>query len=147
MVNIHLRQSKCDQFGKGVDIIIGRTDTPTCPIAAITNYILYRQDAPGSFFRMNEVAPATKSWFVDQIREVLSSIGLPQSDYAGHSFRIGAAVGSPGRGGGLHHTGARPMAECGVPPGIYIRMPREQLATMSQRLAHIGCAPRLGASS
>ena len=92
MVNIHLRQSKCDQFGKGVGIIIGRTDTPTCPIAAITNYILYRQDAPGSFFRMNEGAPATKSWFVDQIREVLSSIGLPQSDYAGHSFQIGAAT-------------------------------------------------------
>ena len=92
MVKIHLRQSKCDQFGKGVEVIIGRTDTPTCPIAALTTYISHRQDVPGAFFLTKGGSPATKSWFVDQIREVLSSIGLPQSDYAGHSFWIGAAT-------------------------------------------------------
>ena len=75
MVKIHLRQSKCDQFGKGVEVIIGRTDTSTCPIAALTTYIFHRQDIPGAFFLTKEGSPATKSWFVDQIREILSSIG------------------------------------------------------------------------
>ena len=52
MVKIHLRQSKCDQFGKGVEVIIGRTDTPTCPIAALTTYIVHRQDIPGAFLEV-----------------------------------------------------------------------------------------------
>ena len=55
MVKIHLRQSKCDQFGKGVEVIIGRTDTPTCPIAALTTYIIHHQDIPGAFFLTKEV--------------------------------------------------------------------------------------------
>ena len=64
VVKIHLRRSKCDQFGKEVDIKIGRTVTPTCPIAAIV-YILHHQ--PGHPFITKGGAPATKSWFVDQI--------------------------------------------------------------------------------
>ena len=72
MVKIHLRQSKCDQFGKGVEVIIGRTDTSTCPIAALTTYIFHRQDIPGAFLLTKEGSPATKSY---HIREILSSIG------------------------------------------------------------------------
>ena len=34
----------------------------------------------------------SKSWFVAQLRQILESIGLPQQQYAGHSFRIGAAT-------------------------------------------------------
>ena len=34
----------------------------------------------------------TKGWFVGQIRAILTSVGLPQHDFAGHSFRIGAAT-------------------------------------------------------
>ena len=33
-----------------------------------------------------------KQWFVAQIRNTLTAIGLPQQDYVGHSFRIGAAT-------------------------------------------------------
>ena len=33
-----------------------------------------------------------KPWFVEQLRSILSSIGAPQHQYAGHSFRIGAAT-------------------------------------------------------
>ena len=32
MVRIHLRHSKCDQFGKGVDIVLGRTGHFLCPV-------------------------------------------------------------------------------------------------------------------
>ena len=39
VVKIHLRKSKCDQFGKGIDIFVGRTDsTILCPVTAITDY-------------------------------------------------------------------------------------------------------------
>ena len=51
-----------------------------------------RQGKPGPFFvgRMEE--PVTKTWLVQQVRQVLRSLGFPQEDYAGHSFRIGAAT-------------------------------------------------------
>ena len=39
MIQIHLKKSKCDQFGLGSDIVIGRTDTPTCPVSALLHYI------------------------------------------------------------------------------------------------------------
>jgi hypothetical protein len=89
MVNLHLR---CDQFGKGVDIVVGRTDTPLCPVMAILDYIRLRQDHPGAFFRMEDGTPTTKGWFIGKLRGILSSIDLPQGDYAGHSFRIGATT-------------------------------------------------------
>ena len=34
MVQFHLKVSKCDQFGKGADIIVGRVDSPLCPVSA-----------------------------------------------------------------------------------------------------------------
>ena len=92
MVKVHLKRSKCDQFGKGVDVIVGRTDSPVCPVAAVVAFIASREDRPGPFFLDGKHAPVTKVWFVKQVRDVLSSLGLPQSDYAGHSFRIGAAT-------------------------------------------------------
>ena len=92
MVKLLLRCSKCDQFGKGVDIVMGCTDTPLCPVVAILDYIRLRQDHPRAFFRMEDGTPTTKGWFSGKLRGILSSIGLPRGDYADHSFRIGAVT-------------------------------------------------------
>ena len=92
MMKVHLKRSKCDQFGRGVDVIVGRTDTPICPVTAVVSYIELRQDRTGPFFITAQESPVTTSWFVQQVRAVLSSLGLPQDEYAGHSFRIGTAT-------------------------------------------------------
>ena len=34
----------------------------------------------------------TREHFVDQVRKVLQEVGIDQSTYSGHSFRIGAAT-------------------------------------------------------
>ena len=31
-VQFHLKKSKCDQFGKGTDIVMGVTDDSLCPV-------------------------------------------------------------------------------------------------------------------
>ena len=36
LVRIHLRKSKTDQVGRGVDIYLGRTDDDLCPVAAFS---------------------------------------------------------------------------------------------------------------
>ena len=134
MVRIHLRRSKCDQLGRGVDVIVGRTDTPICPVAAILAYICLRQDSPGAFFVTECRAPATKAWFVAQIREIMSAIGLPQNDYAGHSFRIGAATTAALAG--VEDSTIQVLGRWQSSAFLqYIRLPRERLAAVSRLLA------------
>ena len=71
----HQRRSNCDQFGRGVDIIVDHTNTPVFPVSAILAYIVQRQDQPGPFFVNDRNAPVTKGWLVQQIRSILSSLG------------------------------------------------------------------------
>ena len=92
MVRIHLKQSKTDQFGKGADIVLGRTGLDLCPVAAVLGYIAARGDSPGPFFVDSRSRPVFKSSFVQAVRGVIASLGLAQDQFAGHSFRIGAAT-------------------------------------------------------
>ena len=131
MVKVHLRRSKCDQLGRGVDVVVGRTDKPLCPVSAILDYIHLCHDSRG------DNSPATKSWFVTQIRDILSSIGLPQSDYAGHSFRIGAATTAAMVG--VEDSTIQALGRSAFLQ--YIRMPQGQLAAISHQLATAGCPP------
>ena len=72
MLRIHLSRSKCDQFGKGVDVFVGKSGNELCYIEAISAYTAKRGDAPGPFF--------------------CDKNGSPQDKYAGQSFRIGAVT-------------------------------------------------------
>ena len=136
MIQICLKQSKTDQFGKGAMVYIGRTDTDLCPIAAILAFMALRASSPGPFFQQLDKTPLRKDKFVEEIRTALTAAGITASDYAGHSFRIGAATTA---------------AQCGVPETTiqalgrwtsdayrtYIRLPQEYLANM----AHTLCRP------
>lgn len=136
-VQIHLKRSKCDQFGSGVDVVVGVTGTPICPVRAMVAYLEARGTRPGPFFVDTSGVVVKKPWFIARFRELLSAVGVPASDYAGHSFRIGAATTA---------------AIAGVPDSTiqmlgrwqsaaflrYIRTPKEQLATVSAQLARQG---------
>ena len=134
MIQFHLKKSKCDQFGSGSNIVIGRTDTLICPVAAILQYIKVRGDQPGPFFLDASRATVTKPQFITQIRGILSALGFPQHQYAGHSFRIGAATTAATMGVedsmiqvlGRWHSAAFLQ---------YIRTPKERLAGISKILA------------
>ena len=39
MVRFHLRRSKFDQFGRGVDIVVGRMGALLCPVTAIFRFV------------------------------------------------------------------------------------------------------------
>ena len=114
MVKVHLKQSKCDQFGRGVDIYLGRTNTVLCPVTALLTYVEWRGSQQGPFFIDSAKAYVTKPWFVAQLRTILESIGLPHQDYAGHSFRIGAVTTAAGGIGLLLHSTPWSVAECSI---------------------------------
>ena len=42
MVRTHLRRSKCDQFGKGVNVYVGKVDGPRYPVVAVVAYMTSR---------------------------------------------------------------------------------------------------------
>ena len=92
LVKIHLKKSKCDQFGAGADILLGRTGCLLCPVTAMVKFINCRGDSSGYFFIDGEKKPITKPRFIAQLRSYMKAAGLPSDQFAGHSFRIGAAT-------------------------------------------------------
>ena len=73
-------KSKYDQYGKGADVIVGRTYVSVCPVTAILNFIAGKTDRPGAFFLLSSGVPTTKGWFTRHIRELLGAMGLPQTN-------------------------------------------------------------------
>ena len=114
MVQIHLKKSKCDQFGKGVDVVVGRTDQNLCPVSALMTYIDHRTSCPGAFFLNSEHAIVTKSWFIQEFRKLLEKAGFPPQNYAGHSFRIGAATTAAAVG--VEDSMIKTLGRCKVQP-------------------------------
>ena len=55
-------------------------------------YMASRGPDPGPFFKLVNGHPLTKPCFTSRIRVGLQAVGLPESDFAGHSFHIGAAT-------------------------------------------------------
>ena len=131
VIRLHLRHSKCDQFGNGADIFLGRTGAGVCPVAALLGYMVVRGDRPGIFFCKADGHTVTKAWFIEQLRPVLGDVGLPQHQYAGHSFRIGAATTAALAG--VADSTIQALGRWSSAAFLqYIRMPRDQLATLSR---------------
>ena len=134
LLKIHLRFSKCDQFGKGVDVFMGRTTNKLCPVSACLAYIAIRGSAPGPFFCFKNGSPLTKPQFISQVREVLTEAGLDASLYSGHSFRIGAAT-SAARAG-IEDSTIRALGRWSSTAFLlYICTPRQHLAQLTSSLA------------
>ena len=139
-VQVHLKHSKCDQLGRGVNVFLGRTSSPACPVTEIVRFVSLRGPAPGPFFHFADGSPLTKAVFVNHVRTALSTMGVTASAYAGHSFRIGAATA---------------VAEAGLEDSVihllgwwnsdaflrYVRTLRETLAGFTARLAPASPTP------
>ena len=130
MVRLHLKWSKCDQFGTWQTSLWARLGSSNgdpqvhCSEGPLARGVL----------RAVTTQPALKPWFIEQLREVLTAVGLPRQQYAGHSFRIGAATtaaiarveNSTIQTLGRWHSSAYLQ---------YIRLPSEWLARISAVLA------------
>ena len=137
MLRIRLKQSKTDQLGSGADIILGRTNTDICPVAALLGYISTRGDRPGPFFMDSSAKPLVTSSFIAEVRKILVVLGLPQDHYAGHSFRIGAATSAALAG--MEDSSIQLMGRWQSAAFLrYVRTPPEQLARLSATLAAVG---------
>jgi len=136
LLRVKLKRSKTDQLGRGAEVFIGRTDGLLCPVSAILSYMAARGSEPGPFFKYQTGCPLTKPKFTQEIRQVLQECGLPHMNFAGHSFRIGAATTAAGCG--IEDSLIRKLGRWNSDAFLrYIRLSQEELAQFSRTLA--GC--------
>ena len=136
VLKFRIRASKTDPFRVGVDIFVGKTANQLCPVTAILSYMVARGPGDGPFFRFDHGRPLTRPRFVARIKEALTTAGFDCTAYSGHSFRSGAAT----------TAAAQRFSEATIKMlgrwksnayQLYIKTPRDQLASYSYRL---GCA-------
>lgn len=91
-IQVSIKASKTDPFRQGVTIYIGATGGQLCPVTAVLSYMVARGSGQGPLFLREDGRYLTRESFVVGVRAALTIAGLKANDYAGHSFRIGAAT-------------------------------------------------------
>ena len=134
VISLNIKYSKTDQGRVGVRVILGRTGDDLCPVLALLNYLSRRGSKPGVLFQCEDGIPLSKTKFVDATRQALTAAQLPAKDYAGHSFRIGAATTAAMAG--LEDSAIQTLGRWKSSSyQLYIRMNPQQLAAMSSSLS------------
>ena len=97
-------------------------------------YLRRRGTHQGPLFQWKNGSPLTRTQFVTEVRRAQSEAGLPAQNYAGHSFRIGAATTAATLGveDSTIQTLGRRKSNAFL---TYIKLGTGQLATLSMTLA------------
>ena len=135
LLMVNLKGSKTDPFRQGVSVTVGRTDDDLCPVKAMLAYLaLRRGDQEAPLFLFRDGSPLTRSRFVGVIKDTMSALGLPEGDYAGHSFRAGTATTAAKAGieDSVIQTLGRWRSSVYK---LYVRIPREELGGLSVKLS------------
>jgi len=102
-------------------------------LSTTVDYMAVRGSDPGPFFRFRNGEPLTKSKFTQEVRSAMEAVGLPHTQFAGHSFRIGAATAATRAG--VEDLVIRTLGRWKSSAFLaYIRTPREQLSQFSRTL-------------
>ncbi len=92
IVQVHLKKTKTDQSGEGADVVMAAMGAAVCPVSAIVSYLHVRGSSSGPFFKESSGKALAKPAFISELRDLLQTAGYSPGQYAGHSFRIGAAT-------------------------------------------------------
>lgn len=98
-VSLTIRTSKTKQAGKPVILRIPAVaDKQICCVDAMNQYTTHRPLGQAQFFCHSNRTPMTRSQFSGVLKKAIKRIGLPNSQYQTHSFRIGRATNLAMRG-------------------------------------------------
>ena len=134
VISLNIKCSKTDQGRVGCQVVLGRTGDDLCPVSALVDYLGRRGGSSGALFRWQDGTPLSKMRFVEAVRQALTAAQLPAQDYAGHSFRIGAATTAAMAG--LEDSTIQTLGWWRSDSyQLYIRMAPHQLASLSSSLS------------
>ena len=134
IVKVTVRRAKTDPFGEGVNIFIGKTGTAICPVMAILHFMAVRPNVEGPNLVHANGSPLTRDQFVQMVKRALRTANIDATAYSGHSFRIGAASAAAAAGVPAYFIKMLGRWESEA-YHLYIRTPRESLASISQLIA------------
>ena len=133
VLGVTIKASKTDPFRKGITIFLGKVASDLCPLSAVLAYMVSKRCRSGPLFTFQDGRPLTRQRFVVAVRSALASAGVDAKQYAGHSFRIGAATTAAARG--LEDSTIQTLGRWKSLAYLeYIRIPRQQLASYTARL-------------
>ena len=133
ILRVNLKTSKTDPFRVGINVYVGTTGNALCPITAMLHYMVARGPGPGPFFKFEDGSPLTWAKFVVKVKEALSLAGVDCTAYSGHSFRSGAATTAATQG--VSDATIKMLGRWKSSAyQIYMKTPRQQLASYSRRL-------------
>ncbi|SPO26927.1 uncharacterized protein UTRI_10674 [Ustilago trichophora] len=88
-----LPASKTDPFRLGAPLVVPKVGGIECPYASLKAICSAQRPAAAPVFAINDgFQPLTRTFFLSILRLALERLGLQPSEYAGHSFRRGAAT-------------------------------------------------------
>lgn len=93
-IEIFMKTSKTDQFGKGYTLVIGeQLDVSVCPVRALRSYLDIRSFvSSGPLFCHFDGKPLSGYQFSAVLKKSLCILGFDTTNYKSHSFRIGMAT-------------------------------------------------------
>ena len=71
--------------------ILKREDPVICPVRNVTSFLQIRKQGPGPLFSHTSGKSVKRDEFASELKGILMSLGLGNTRYTSHSFRIGAA--------------------------------------------------------
>ena len=92
LISLNIKLSKTDQGRVDCQVVLGKTNDDLCPVTELLEYLARRGGHSGALFQWHDGMPLSKSKFVEVVRKTLAAANLPAQQYAGHSFRNGAAT-------------------------------------------------------
>ena len=132
-MEVTIKRSKCDQFGRWVTLSIGATRMATCHLAVMLSYLAQRGSRPGSLFAFENGRLLTRDRFVAALRAALETCGIDPTAYAGQRFWVGAATTAAARG--LQDSLIKALGRWDSSAyTVYIRTPRATLISVAQSL-------------
>ena len=125
--------NKAKQDRSFQDVFLSSPCSDVCPVDALLQYLTVRNSSPGPLFILQSGTPLTRTYLVTHLQSALQQAGLDQSQYNGHSFRIGAATtaAQQGIGDAMIQTLGRWRSDAYK---VYIKLPQAQLAAISKKL-------------
>ena len=88
MIQVRIKQSKTDPFRLGVNLYLGKTDAPVCPVKGILTYLAIRDGTPGPFFKLGDCRYLTRSIF-SFLDTLLVDLHLDKEQFNTHTFILG----------------------------------------------------------
>ena len=135
-LELRIKRSKTDQFRQSATVIVGATESSTCPVRAMTRFLRGTTGhSSRPLFTLHDGSYLTRSKVSRMTKHLLSAAGVDTTRFSSHSFRIGAATAAAAAG--LPETLIQALGRWRSSAyKTYVRSSRDLLCGAARLIAH-----------